>query len=674
MLTTRAVPAIITSKDDVHRVVDAIYESPRFAYSYDFETLDTRIKTLREVGLSLAWGHREEESSYIVTLHDEHPYVCFEDVLEVCQPLFEDPDYTQIAHNSLFDGSILAKHGVELHSNTYDTMVMSWLLDTSTPNGLKKIVRDRYDVDMTELVDLAEKVSVSWSPNKIFALHKVDVEQLALYGAEDARWTFILWDDYLKEIQADRRLNKVYHELYQEFLRILIHMQVDGTPLDVDMLKQMAQDCGRGMTEMFWKMVTLRPGQDDIPDSMTTASDIDTLRKQYPDLQKKWSDRKTLRPLLYERPDLAHKIFSPNSGQQLNKILFEEMKLKPVGNEGANGYHSTASDVLTKLLAQDKTGLVSNLMQYKKLTKLHGTYLEGLPPLVDDDGRIRTSFRVTLQTGRLASSSPNLLNIINHDAYPVRKAFVASPGRKLIVADYSQIELRIVAHLSKDETMIDGFKRGIDPHSVTAKDTFNLDCPAEEVPEKYPKQRKVAKVLNFGILYGAGPRTIRDFVIKATEGEVTPSLSEVESWTTNFFRARRGVRVYLDNMAALAEREGKVYTLLGRPRHLPDAQSPNPAEREAAKRQASNSPVQGGAFDTIALAMRNIARALTERGWYRSKVWLLLQVHDELVLEADEDVVECVSALVKEEMESALSLSVPLVAKPVVADNWYDGK
>ena len=1016
----KAPPRVITKLDDVRRLVECVYANPDKAYTFDYETLGLNVKRLKVAGLGIAWGPEDDQASYIVTLHDKHPYVDHEKVLEVLKPMFEDPSLTMVAHNYLFDATILAANGVDLHTNTYDTMVLAWLLDTSRPQSLKSLVREEFMYEMNELSQFAQKIAVDWDSEKVFALHQVDMQTLSDYGLDDVTWTYRLWMNLLDDVRQDPKLDKVYHELYQEFLNILVYMQVDGIAVDTALLDDMAANAEAEIRRLELEMWRIRPGEDFSAEEWDvhrwTEADIDVYRKKIGPLQDKWKDREGLRPKLYAHPQLAHKVFSPNSQGQLNKVLFQELRLRPIGDKGGNGLYSVSADNLVKLARQDRSGFVQALMKYKTLAKLHGTYLTGLPPLVDADGRLRTHFRATLQTGRLSSSDPNLQNIVNSKEFPVRKAFKASEGKKLLVADYSQIELRLVAHFSGDQGMIEDFKNGVDPHSSTAKTIFQLDVPVEKikdlpelktkrqvgkaqpldakvltpagwrcmgdlqvgdlviaadgrpapvvgiypqgcrdvyrveftdgsstecdlehlwtvrrnadtpwetltlaelmgrgltyhradgreeakyqvpllepvefeslgdlpldpyvfgvllgngafsnhyvrlsskdqfildevadrlpdgvtleytgqgcdyylkgngppgrgklnpvvealrdlglmghrsedkfVPEVYkrasvedrlallqglmdtdgyvgpenhtlefvtvsprlaedvadlvgslggvtrveqkktghqlayrvypalglplfrlprkaeawsrherPVERRIKSAVfvgskpaqcimidhpdhlyvtddyvvthntvNFATIYQAGSRTIADWVTKATDGEISPTLDEAQGWIDNFFSARPGVKKYIRSMERRAEQEGLVRTILGRPRHLPDARSNDMALKAAALRQAVNTPIQGSAADIIALAMRNIRRKLIELGWWRTKAWLLLQVHDELVFEADEDVVEELVPIVQHAMESVVRLAVPLEAEPSIADNWYDAK
>jgi DNA polymerase I len=677
------IPRLVTRLDDVHRIVERVYANPDKAYTYDFETLGLRSRRLKVAGIGVAWGSEPDEGAYVLTAHEEHPHLDWErGVLPILKPMLEDPSLTQVAHNSLFDATILDCFGVELHTNTYDTMVMAFLLNTETPNGLKGLVERRYGYQMTELSDIAEKGVVSWQREKILRLDKVPVQSIRDYAVDDVRWTYRLWRDALEAIKAEPDLDKVYHQLYQEFLLILAQMQSDGIRLEVPFLREREESTRAEVERLVEKLITLRPGQD-FDGSVCTewsAADIDRERKVIPELQAKWSDRAALRPLLYKYPKHAHKVFNPSSGAQLNKVLFDELGLEPVGERGANGQYSVAVDVVSKLLARDETGFVKLLMRYTMLEKLLGTYYVGLQELVDDDGHIRTSYNPTMRTGRLSSSDPNLQNIPSRtdEGKELRKAFVPrGPGWRLLVADFSQIEMRVVAHFSEDPALVEGFKAGADPHSATAKAVFHLPCDVTEVKALYPKERAIAKEVNFGNLYGAGPEKLASQILEATKGEVRFSADEAQAIKEQLFDKMPRVRDWIEYQERLARREGRVFTLLGRPRHLPDAMRfdrKNPKLYHGALRRAVNSPIQGTAADIINLAMRNIRRDFIERGWWRSQFFLALQVHDELVADVHESIATEALQEVKRHMEGVLALEVPIVADPVLSLSWFDAK
>ena len=675
------VPRLITEIDDVHRLVERIYAEGT-AYTYDFETLGSRTQRLKVCGIGLAWGPEAAQGAFVLNQHAEHPYVDWEAALEALRPLLEDAGMTQVAHNSLFDAGILDRYGVTLHTNTYDTMVMAWMLNTETPNGLKGLIHQIYGHKMTELTSLADWDVVSWHPGKILRVDRIPIEQFTRYGIEDVIWTYRLWQDALAAIREDPDLDKVYHELYQEYLVILAQMQNDGVALDVEYLKQREAETREELDSTVAALIDMRPGEDFDGDLCRdwTALDIDTRRKQIPALQEKWKDRKVLRPLLYANPTLAHKVFNPGSNHQLNTVLFRELGVKPIGEKTKTGQYSVAAEVLTKLIARDDSGVIKTLLRYSALDKLQGTYHIGMQELVDDDGRVRTRYNPTLKTGRLSSSEPNLMNIPQRtdDGRLIRKAFRArGEDWCLVGADYSQIELRVLAHFSGDAALVEGFRRGNDPHSITAREIFELDCDVAEVAEAYPQQRSIAKTVNFGVVYGVGAETLMTQIIKATGGAVVPTIEEAQYYKDALLTSMPGVRDWIRYQERQAKRHGVVRTLIGRPRHVPDAMEYNPKRARdyyRALRIAVNTAIQGSAADIISIAKRNIRREFMERGWWRELVHLVLQVHDELLFDAHESVVEEVVPRIRWNMENAVALAVPILAKPSVGATWYDTK
>jgi DNA polymerase-1 len=357
--------------------------------------------------------------------------------------------------------------------------------------------------------------------------------------------------------------------------------------------------------------------------------------------------------------EIAGKPFNISSPQQLGRVLFEDLKLPAPVKYGKGKVISTAADVLEELAAEHE--IVRLVLEYRQLTKLKGTYVDALPALVDGDGRLHTSFNQTgAATGRLSSSNPNLQNIPirTEQGREIRAAFVPREGWKLLVADYSQIELRLLAHLSGDELLVDAFRNGEDIHTRTAAEVLGVP-PLMVTPEA----RRSAKAVNFGIVYG-----ISGFGLAAQLGI---SRAEAERYIKSYFERYAGVRKFIDRTIEEVRRTGVTRTIFGRERPIPDINSRNPNLRGFAERTAVNSPLQGAAADLIKLAMARIDAAL-ERDGRRSA--MLLQVHDELVFECPPDEVPAVSAMVKREMEGARELSVPLAVDLGTGDNWRDAK
>ena len=357
---------------------------------------------------------------------------------------------------------------------------------------------------------------------------------------------------------------------------------------------------------------------------------------------------------------LAGKPFNISSPQQLGRILFEDLKLPAPVKYGKGKTISTAADVLEDLAADHE--IVRKVLEYRQLTKLKGTYVDALPALIDPQtGRLHTSFNQTgAATGRLSSSNPNLQNIPIRTELgrEIRAAFVPRAGWKLIVADYSQIELRLLAHMSRDEVLVEAFRNGEDIHTRTAAEVMGVP-PLMVTPEA----RRNAKAVNFGIVYGISP-----FGLAAQLG--IPQ-REAQVYIENYFARYAGVRKFIEATKAEVRRTGVTRTLLGRERPIPDINSRNPAARGFAERTAVNSPLQGTAADLIKLAMVRIDRAMERRG---GQAAMLLQVHDELVFEAPADEAAEVAALAKREMEQVYPLEVPLLVDVGIGDNWRDAK
>jgi DNA polymerase-1 len=357
---------------------------------------------------------------------------------------------------------------------------------------------------------------------------------------------------------------------------------------------------------------------------------------------------------------MAGKPFNISSPQQLGRVLFEDLKLPPPVKYGKGKTISTAADVLEDLAEEHE--IVRKVLEYRQLTKLKGTYVDALPALIDPrTGRLHTSFNQTgAATGRLSSSNPNLQNIPIRTELgrEIRAAFIPRPGWKLVVADYSQIELRLLAHMSRDAVLVEAFRNGEDIHTRTAAEVMGI--PPLMVG---PEDRRRAKAVNFGIVYGISPFGLSQ--------QLGISRAEAERYIQGYFERYTGVKKFIENTIAEVRRTGVTRTLLGRERPIPDMNSRNPASRGFAERTAVNSPLQGTAADLIKAAMIRIDRRLREEGYQAA---MLLQVHDELVFEAPPEETQKLSAMVKREMEQVYPLEVPMVADIGVGENWRDAK
>jgi len=533
-------------------------------------------------------------------------------VLDAIRPALTNPAIPKVAHNAKYDFTILDRHGVRVTPVAFDTMIAEWLTDPGSKfKGLKDLARHRLGIEMTGIEALIGKGKAQRS----FA--EVPIDEAAPYGAADADVTLRLVEPLRAEIKA-KRLEGLL-ELEMPLVAVLSAMEQAGVRVDVDFLRQMSQE-------------------------------LDT-RMQ------------ALEAQIY---DLAGAPFNLNSPQQLSEILFGRLKLPRDGlRKTSSGHYSTAANVLEELKTADSSGVITAILEYRELGKLKGTYVDALPQMVNPrTGRIHTSFNQTgAVTGRLASSNPNLQNIpIRSDmGQKIRRAFVTEPGWLFLAADYSQVELRILAHISQDAALLEAFRQDQDIHRTTAAAVYGTPLDAVTY-----NQRRFAKAVNFGLIYGMGPYRL------ARDSELT--LAEAEKYIAEYFARFPGIRAYLDKTREQARQQGYVETLLGRRRYFPIFAAP-PSDRNRqfvarAEREAVNHPIQGTAADIIKIAMLQLHNALA--GNFRTR--MVLQVHDELLLEAPQEEMEAVKPLMIDIMSNAFALDVPLKVDANVGANWLELK
>ena len=536
------------------------------------------------------------------------------DVVKSLTPPLTNPAIPKAGHNLGYDYTILKRHGLAIHPIGFDTMIAEWLGDPGSHHlGLKDLALHRLGIEMTRIDDLLGK------GKKQITFDQVPVEQAAPYAVADVDIVLRLIPQLKTELK-EKGLLKLFEEVELPFIPILAEMEMAGIQIDPDLLSGMSKD----------------------------------LDKQLKSLEKK-----IYKAVGYE--------FNINSTQQLAKALFDDLKLEPPdkSRRTAAGKYSTAADVLEEM--KEVHPVVEHILEHRELSKLKGTYVDALPEAINTEtGRVHTSFNQCGSiTGRLASSNPNLQNIPIRTELgrEVRKAFVAPRGRRLLAADYSQVELRIAAHFAKEKFWIDAFKRGDDIHAATASAVFGV------LLEKVSKdQRRNAKAINFGLLYGMGA-----FSLAKNTGL---TLGEAEEFMQKYFAELPGVKKYIDGTKRKAATDGYVETLLGRRRYFPILTRPGTtredhALRARAEREAINTPVQGTAADIIKLAMLEIARELPRKVL---SAQMLLQVHDELVFECDSDDVEKLAPLVKKIMEGAFKLDAPLAVEVRSGKNWEEMK
>ncbi|MGD1996209.1 MAG: DNA polymerase I [Anaerolineae bacterium] len=577
------------------------------AVAFDTETTSPNPMEAELVGL--AFTDRETEGWYIPVGHHRGTQLPMEEVLRAVRPLLANPSLPKQAHNAKYDLEVLARYEVEVEGLAFDTMIAEWLTDPASRNlGLKNLAFARLGVTMTPIEDL-----IGSGRNQI-TMAEVDIEEAAEYAAADVDMTH-----RLARVLKPKLEQKGHWDLFIStelpLVKVLLAMEMTGVALDVSFLKRMSEDLGQRLVELE------------------------------EEIQKK----------------VGHPL-NVNSHQQMEEALFVTLGLPTEGvPRTSTGHYSVAASVLESLRGAHP--VIELILEQRELAKLKSTYVDALPALVNrETGRLHTSYNQTgTVTGRISSSEPNLQNIPIRSPLgrQVRLAFAAPAGSVLLGADYSQVELRVLAHISGDRGLVSAFQRGEDIHATTAAALF--DVTLEEVT---PNQRRFAKQVNFGLIYGMSTYRL------ARETGLTQA--EAENFVTQYFGRFPKVREYLELTIAQAKSQGYVETLLGRRRYFPVLQSTargRTRARRRAEREAVNTPIQGSAADIIKRASLELHRALKSRGLAAQ---MIIQVHDELILEVPKAELETVAPLVREVMESAHSLRVPLKVDLKMGPNWEE--
>ncbi|WP_319562444.1 DNA polymerase I [Marispirochaeta sp.] len=585
----------LLASDELDELKKAVHKAKLFALDVETDSLDPM--RAQPVGISIAL---EPGQAWYIPLKCEGTETLAEDrVRQMIAEILEKPDCTWIGQNLKYDYKVLKHWGItEINTILFDTMVAAWLLDsTANTFGMDALAERLLRYRTIHFNDVVPKGK---------AFHEVPLDQAVSYAAEDADITFRLYE-YLKPKLEEESLAGTFCDLEMPVTRVLAEMEYAGIGLDGASLERYGKEL---------------------------AQSLNGIQKEI------W--------------DLCGREFNINSTKQLQVVLFEERKLSPV-KKTKTGY-STDTSVLEQLAEEDPVPQL--ILRHRGLAKLKSTYVDTLPKEINPHtGRIHTSFLQTgTATGRLASKNPNLQNIPVRDeaGRAIRSAFIPKKGHRFISADYAQIELAVFAHLSGDEALSRAFEKGTDIHRQTAALIFGVDESAVN-----PEQRRVAKTINFGVIYGMSPFRLSN--------ELRISRSDAASFIEAYFAQYPKVRAFIDTTIAEAEKSTYVRTLMGHRRFVPGITSRNKTEKSGAERIAVNTPVQGSAADIVKAAMLKLDKALNDGG-YRTK--LLLQVHDELILEAPEDEVEEVSELVVETMQSAVELSVPLKVSIESGDSW----
>lgn len=644
------------------------------------------------VGTSLAWADDFEgeagikpfyetegyiKGAYIPINHEGGTNIPLDFILPKLKEVIETSVNPIAMHNAKADIQILSHYGINVPEDIiFDTMIAHWLINTDGVGSEAQIMvgQGRHDLKtlskyilgytMTELSDISPKEHGYWDNNidkwiktkasdktgsdYIYRVDLVPIDKLGEYAYDDAVQTLKLMF-YLSPLILQENVSNIYNDIEREFVFCLAEMEKYGAFVD-----------GKKLQEF--------------KDSYKVK--IDSVLS---DISKYWT---------YDTP------FNPNSTKDLNKMLFEIRGIKPIGELNKKNEYTTNAACLEIWAETDECAAL--ILKYREMIKMYGTYLVGMGGLIRSDSRLHTSFlRHGTRTGRLSSSHPNLQNIPTGDEISIRQVFVAPKGKKLVVGDLSQIELRLLAHLSGDTGMVEIYQKGKDLHSETAKAVFNLKCPVDQVKHKFPKERKKGKTVNFAVIYGIGAKRL------AHQIDVTED--EAKVYIQRYFNRFPKVQDFVHKSRMGALKYGYVKTQIGRKRHLPLIKFVDEKIRKLALsktsyadmmyvlnhylpqnqielvgkalRQSVNSKVQGFASDIMAIIMRNIRRKAIEQGIWGKGFMLTMQVHDELIAEVDEDKAEEYAKFVKYEMENAIKgLKVPIISDVQIADNWLEGK
>jgi DNA polymerase-1 len=572
--------------------------------SFDTETTSTDEMQANLVGISLSV--QAETGYYIPVGHKSGQNLSAEQVVSALRTPMTNPEIGKVAHNAKYDYIMLARYGLEVTPLTFDTMIAEFVIDPGSRHlGLKNLSEVRLGEEMTHIEDLIGK-----GKNQL-SMDKVDIQVAAAYAAADAETTLRLMPLQRKELERAGGM-KLMDEIEMPLISVLANMEMSGILIDLPFFASMSEELQGRLNEIA--------------------------RQVYQSVGKE---------------------FNLNSTQQLSDVLFNRLRLEPPdrGKKTASGHYSTSASVLESL--SGKHEVVDWVLEHRELSKLKSTYLDALPAAVNPaTGRVHTSYSQTgAVTGRLSSSNPNLQNIPIRTAEGrrVRNGFIAGPGNVLLSVDYSQIELRIVAHMAEDEGMLTAFRQGQDIHATTAAAIYSV--PLEAVTKE---QRRHAKAINFGLIYGMSVFGLT----RSTE----LTLAESQDFVDAYFKRFPGVKRYLDGIRKIAAEQGYVETLLGRRRYFPMLKNPtNINLRNREEREAINAPIQGTAADIMKIAMLKIPAALQGAGLSGK---MLLQVHDEIVLECPQSELDVTARIVQETMETAYLLSIPLLTEARWGPRW----
>ena len=591
---------VLTEKD-FNKWLKQLKQADEFAF--DTETTSLNYMQARVVGVSFAI--EVGKAAYVPFAHDYEgapQQLSEETVLGSLKPLLEDPDKRKLGQNLKYDIHVLQNHGIHMQGISHDTLLESYVLDSTKRHDMDSMASRFLNLETIHFEDIAGKGV------KQLTFNQIELDKAGPYAAEDADITLRLHQSIHSQLSTEAQLEKVYQEIELPLMPVIQQIERNGVKVDADMLKAQSEQLSARMQE--------------------------------------------IEQLAYKE---AGEEFNLGSPKQIQAIFFDKLEL-PVIRKTPKGQPSTAEDVLQEL-AEDFE-LPRLILEHRGLSKLKSTYTDKLPQQIDPQtGRVHTSYQQTgAATGRMSSNSPNLQNIPirSEEGRRIRQAFVADKGQCILAADYSQIELRIMAHLSGDQSLLDAFRDGKDIHRATAAEVFGV-----ELDEVETEQRRAAKAINFGLIYGMSAFGLAK--------QLNVTRYQAQDYIDLYFDRYPGVKAYMDTTREQAHDTGYVETLFGRRLYLPEINSRNGQRRQYAERTAINAPMQGTAADIIKRAMVSVHNSLLNS---KLSARMIMQVHDELVFEVPEDQVKALSELLHKEMESAADLNVPLLVDIGVGINW----
>lgn len=602
---------LVTNETQFRLMMEHLKKAEVFAF--DTETNGTFDRFAVElVGMSFCCS--DDIAYYIPLNHFEGEQLPIDYVLAHIKELMESKTYFKVAHNAKFDEMVLDRYEIRVQGFTHDTFVMAWLLaDDSSSKGLKALVERIFGVEMATYEDVIDATPKKKGVPRDYNFGRVSLRDALSYAADDAYWTYRLYKYFREELKRQNLWDAYFH-VEAPFVRVLRKIEKAGVTIDREAI-------GYAAVELP-KIIEKVEGQ------------------------------------IYEE---AGEVFNIGSSKQLGPILFDKLGIGKNVPRTKTGAYSTSEKTLKNYTQYP---IVENVLRRKKISKSHSVFVEGLQGFIARDGRVHASFNgCGTVTGRLSSSKPNLQQIVGDaiEDISIRNFFVAGEGNKLVVADYGQIELRLMAHFSKDQAMLEAFASGRDFHEETARGMLKIPDDRDVVH----RERFIAKSLNFGVGYGRGPMGIAE-QLQIPMGEAKDFIKD---WWGNFPE----LYAYRDKLLRQGRKYGYIRTITGRKRRLPDIMSNDWMLRGRAERQAFNTKVQGSAADIIKLAMLALAPKLESIG-----AQIILQIHDELVVECPEDVAPAVVEIVESVMSNPVNgtnpLILPLAVKPAICDKWGEGK